>query len=146
MSNSSQPKNSLDNLTFDGKSIEEILKECSIDLSGTGTDMNDVTITPSYSNSNFYTDSVSTITLTGSGGAGTYTIQPLTSIDTITMTGLDTSTFSFNLPKEWIDCFPSMERVKDMCEKYPGLKIAFDNFKVFYEMCKDDYDNPTPKK
>ncbi len=33
-----------------------------------------------------------------------------------------------------------------MCEKYPGLKIAFENFRMFYEMVKDDYDNPTPKK
>ena len=38
------------------------------------------------------------------------------------------------------------DKVEDMCKEYPGLKIAFENFKVFYEMVKDDYNNPTPKK
>ena len=37
-------------------------------------------------------------------------------------------------------------KIENMCEQYPGLKIAFENFKVFYEMVKDDYNNPTPKK
>ena len=48
--------------------------------------------------------------------------------------------------QEWKNSFPDWSRVQDMCEYYPGLKIAFENFKVFYEMVKDDYDNPTPKK
>lgn len=147
MSDSSQPKNSLDNLTFDTQSIDEILKNCTIDLGATGANMNDVTIIPTYStgssNNYSYSDTISTVTIGGAGG--TYSIQPLTTADTITLTGIN-SYSAFNIPKEWVDTFPSWSRVQDMCEKYPGLKIAFDNFKVFYEMVKDDYDNPTPKK
>ena len=97
--------------------------------------------------------STDTITLTGTGGAGTYTIAPLTTsqIQTITVgnitgaSGTDYTT-SWHWGKEWVDHFPEWSRVQDMCVKYPGLKVAFDNFKVFYEMCKDDYDNPIPKK
>ena len=80
-----------------------------------------------------------TVTI-GSGISSTYTIN---TSDTITLN----DTFTVNWGNtEWVDAFPDFERVKKMCEKYPGLKVAFDNFKVFYEMCKDDYDNPTPKK
>ena len=147
MSDSSQPKNSYQG--FEAKDIEALIKECTIDLSGTGANMNDVSYSytrPSYT----YTDSGSTITLsqgvTGATGAGTYTINSLSVSDTITLTGLDTSSFTLQLPVEWNDSFPAWHRVEDMCEKYPGLKIAFENFKVVYEMVKDDYDNPVPKK
>lgn len=151
MSDSSQPKNLYDTLYIDGKSIDEILKECTIDLSGTGANMSDVTITPGNACYDYAT-SIPTITLgpTGSAGTayagngGTYTINTLSTTDTITITGLDTSSFTF--PVEWKDSFPAWSRVEDMCEKYPGLKIAFENFKVVYEMVKDDYDNPVPKK
>jgi len=47
---------------------------------------------------------------------------------------------------EWVDCFPEWHRVEDMCKKYPGLEIAFRNFQTVYQLVKDDYDNPTPKK
>lgn len=98
--------------------------------------------TMSYSGSTF------TIDTTSIGAA-----QPVYTINTsntITLTGsgdYNISQMDFNFGnQEWEDSFPSWHRVQDMCEKYPGLKIAFDNFKVFYEMVKDDYDNPTPKK
>jgi len=71
------------------------------------------------------------------GTAGTYTINS------------DTITFPdsiINWGTEWENSFPDWDRVKDMCEKYPGLKNAFENFKVFYEMIKDDYDNPKTEK
>ena len=31
-------------------------------------------------------------------------------------------------------------------KKYPALEIALRNFKTVYQLVKDDYDNPTPKK
>lgn len=147
MSSSSQPKNSYDTLIINGKSIDDILKECTVDLGGTGVNMNDVSITGSYSDVSYTyaNNSFSNITLGGNAGAATYTIQPITSVDTITLNGIDNYS-AFNIPVEWVDCLPPFSRVQDMCEKYPGLKIAFENFKVFYEMVKDDYDNPTPKK
>ena len=65
------------------------------------------------------------------------------SINTIS---IDTNSFTFNMPKEWIDSFPDWHRVEAMCKKYPGLEIAFRNFQTVYQLVKDDYDNPTPKK
>ncbi len=142
MSNSSQLENSFNDLKIDGKTIDEILKDCTIDLGGTGASMNDITIGSSDCTYTYNSDS--TITLTTSGGAGqTYSIGSSYISDTIT---IDNNQFTFNFPEEWINSFPDWHRVKDMCDKYPGLKIAFDNFRVFYEMVKDDYDNPTPKK
>lgn len=139
MSDSSQPKNLYQG--FDAQTIDSLLKECVIDLSGTGSNMNDVTITNSYNSYNYSNISISS----GAVGAGAYTVSIPSSSDTITLTGID-SYSAFNIPVEWIDTFPQWSRVQDMCEKYPGLKIAFENFKVIYEMVKDDYDNPVPKK
>ena len=65
---------------------------------------------------------------------------------TINDIDINTDQFTFNFPEEWIDTFPDWDRVKDMCEKYPGLEIAFRNFQTVYQLVKDDYDNPTPKK
>ena len=148
MSDSSQPKNSYQG--FEAQDIESILKDCTIDLSGTGVNMNDVSINYSGQNYNYNTSGTISVApsvcYTGAAGAGTYTISSLSTSDTITLTGLDSSSFTFNLPEEWKDSFPGWDRVQDMCEKYPGLKIAFENFKVIYEMVKDDYDNPVPKK
>ncbi len=137
MSNSSQLKNSLDDL----------LNDITIDLS------DGITTTGAVGASEYSyvydTNNMSTITLSptitvNSGAAGTYTtINSLSGIDTVT---IDNSSFTFNLPKEWVDCFPDWDRVEDMCKKYPGLEIAFRNFQTVYQLVKDDYDNPTPKK
>jgi hypothetical protein len=83
---------------------------------------------------------ISTITLSPSSST-TYTIGSAT--DTLS---IDTSNFTWNLPDEWVDSFPEWSRVEDMCKKYPALEIAIRNFKTVYQLVKDDYDNPTPKK
>jgi len=147
MSNSSQPKiSSIDLPTI--KSIDDILKDCMISTSATGSDT--ITITTdgdmSYSHSDTY-NSINTISLPSIsiGGQPTYSLTS-GSPTTITLNGVDTSHFTYDFHKEWQNCFPQWTRVQDMCKEYPGLKIAFENFKVFYEMVKDDYDNPTPKK
>lgn len=83
--------------------------------------------------STIMTDSISTITIPGTGS---YTIG----------SGGDASyvfdNIDLNFGEEWIDNFPGWHRVQDMCKKYPGLDIALKNFKVVYEMVKDDYDSP----
>ena len=132
MSNSSQPTISSIDLS-NTKSIDDILKECMTIASGSSCDT--ITISPSDMSYNY----------TIAGAQPTYSIGS-SDISTITLNGMDASSYSFNLPQEWVDCFPDWHRVEDMCKEYPGLKIAFENFKVFYEMVKDDYDNPTPKK
>ena len=36
--------------------------------------------------------------------------------------------------------FPPMEKIKEMCDVYPGLKKAFDHFKTIYDLTKDDFE------
>ena len=133
MSNSSQPKNLLDSLVNDTMNSTGAI----------GSVSNTITITSSdycYNSHDF-----GTITLTSIVGAA----QPVYTVGSgITINDIDINTdqFSFNFPEEWIDTFPDWDRVKDMCEKYPGLEIAFRNFQTVYQLVKDDYDNPTPKK
>ena len=128
MSNSSQQQTSLDDL----------LKDITIDLS-------DVTSTPTtvvgasdYSYT-YDSNSMSTITLSPS-------ITTISGISTTNTISIDNNSFTWHMPTEWVDCFPEWSRVEDMCKKYPGLEIAFRNFQTVYQLVKDDYDNPTPKK
>jgi hypothetical protein len=112
-------------------------------LSTSLDDINTITLTSSpVLDSNMYS-TYSTLT-----GLSTVTINPTYTASTISISDfhVDTSQFSFNFPVDWQDQFPDWNKVQDMCKNYPGLKIAFENLKVVYEMCKDDYDNPTPKK
>jgi hypothetical protein len=149
MSDSSQPKISSIDLPLPSKSIDDILKDCMIVASGASSDT--ITITSSdmssYSYSTAYDigGNINTITIPNAAAQPTYSIGS-SGISTITLNGLDATNFTYDFHKEWQNCFPQWTRVQDMCDKYPGLKIAFENFKVFYEMVKDDYDNPTPKK
>ena len=104
-----------------------------ISASGTGVSSDVITITPSpyYSSS-----TISTVNITGTGG--TFTLGSGIS-DT-------SSTYSWTMPEEWVDSFPMWTRIQDMCEQYPGLKIAFENFKTVYQLVKDDYDTPKDEK
>lgn len=146
MSDSSQPKDSLPTFSIEPLNVEDILKDCMIHASGTGASADVITIS-SDPNLTAYSGNTLSIDLNLQNYAAGPVISTGTlSTDTITLSGLDSSHFTFNLPKEWQDAFPSWDKVQDMCEKYPGLKVAFENFRMFYEMVKDDYDNPTPKK
>jgi hypothetical protein len=55
-------------------------------------------------------------------------------------------TTSWAIPKEWVDSFPDWNKVQDMIEKYPGLKIALQNFETIYKLVKDDYDTTEDQK
>ena len=131
MSNSSQQQNSLDDLLTDSL----------ITLSGTGTNMFTITGPSDYS----YTyDSASMSTITLSPSVSTYSIGAAS--PTISTVSIDNSQFTWNMPVEWVGTFPDWDKVEDMCKKYPALEIALRNFKTVYQLVKDDYDNPTPKK
>jgi len=127
----------------------------SIDLSQSMANLNlDNMAVQSYSN-NITTGYSDTITLTGAAANHTlltaspnYCLAPLSTSQIYTLTNIQSqASFNWGLNElDWQQRFPDWARVQDMCNKYPGLKIAFDNFKTFYEMVKDDYDNPTPKK
>lgn len=47
--------------------------------------------------------------------------------------------FSLNEPVEFEDKMPSVAKVEDMCEDYPGLKKAYENFKSVYKMVHQDW-------
>ncbi len=159
MSDSSQPKNSttdFNNLT-QYKDLNDFI--ISVDASDINLSYNN-TMAGDYAYT--YNTDGDVITLTGAAGttslnypSGTYTIPALTTsqISQLQTSQLQTiqidqyaGDWGARWDKEWQHRFPDWGRVQDMCSKYPGLKIAFDNFKTFYEMCKDDYDNPTPKR
>jgi len=131
MSNSSQQQNSLD----------DFIKDLTIDLSDTTTITSGSVSDYSYT---YDSNTMSTITL--SPQFSTTSIGAVGSSAGVNTISIDTSSFTFHMPKEWIDSFPDWHRVEDMCKKYPGLEIAFRNFQTVYQLVKDDYDNPTPKK
>ena len=130
MSNSSQLTNSLDDLLTD---------TITLDSTGTGT----FTYTGASDYSYTY-DSNSVSTITMSPSISTYSIGTIS--PTISTVSIDSSQFTWNMPVEWVGTFPDWDRVEDMCKKYPALEIALRNFKTVYQLVKDDYDNPTPKK
>jgi hypothetical protein len=80
-------------------------------------------------------NSISNMSVTGSSYSDTYTIQVPTEY-----------AFNWGDAEEFVDSFPSWQRVQDMCEKYPGLKVALQNFRTVYTLIKDDYDNPKDEK
>jgi len=87
--------------------------------------------------------SANTVTIDTSVFAGSYTlasgsISTISPLDTITIGGSDN--WSFNLPIEWVDSFPSYSEVEKMCKEYPALKIAFEKFKQTYAMIEDDWE------
>lgn len=95
--------------------------------------------------------SENTITLDAPEFNGTYTIasggiSTISTLDTVTLTSLDSSNWSFNLPIEWVDSFPSYSEVEKMCKEYPALKIAFEKFKQTYAMVEDDWESKKGNK
>lgn len=99
-----------------------------IDLSSISTDtivLNDSSGYTSYAGS--------TYTISTGAGTGGFIAQDLSSIDS--------SIFSWK-NEEFVDCLPELTRIKEMCEEYPGLKIAYEKFVTTYRLVKDDYDTP----
>lgn len=132
MSTSSQPQTLLDDL------VNDITIDLS-DITSTAT----VTSAVGASEYSFSYDNstMSTITISPSPS-----ITINSGISTLNTISIDTNSFTWNLPEEWVGCFPDWDRVTDMCKKYPAMEIAMRNFQTVYQLVKDDYDNPTPKK
>lgn len=84
-------------------------------------------------------NSVGTITLTSIDNSYSFVNSNVyATVDSITIDSLS----NWDIPQEWINAFPDFNRIEDMCKKYPSLEIAFKNFKLIYELVKDDYDHP----
>jgi hypothetical protein len=81
-------------------------------------------------------------TISISGGSG-YTIA---SGSTITLNDINTTSFNWKMPEEFVDAFPDYNRIEKMCKEYPGLAIAFEKFKTVYNLVKDHYDTPEDQR
>jgi hypothetical protein len=113
-----------------------------IDLSDT------ITLTSSYDSTTGYS---AMTTSTGMhnvaiGAGSTYTITAGSGGTFAGITAQDISTFNWNLNEEFVNCLPDLNRVKKMCEEYPGLKIAYEKFVTTYKLVKDDYDSSPEKR
>jgi hypothetical protein len=107
----------------------------------------DVTITVD-NNYNYTYAAQDTVTITNmAGGIETITLPPLTVgtgheyvLSSGTTINLDniSSTFTFD-NIEWKNSFPDFHTVEKMCEEYPGLAKAFENFKTVYKMVEQDW-------
>jgi hypothetical protein len=90
------------------------------------------------------------------GNSGNITINNSTAMTgTISVGTISASTYTINgagsdynwkMSEEFVDVLPDLERIKKMCEQYPGFKIAFEKFKITYYLVKDDYDTPEDKR
>jgi hypothetical protein len=137
-SSSQQPDSSItsnDTYTIDVSDLSSYSMNASdtITLSGFGTCT--VSYPSSYDSSMF-----STLTTTP--------ISSLTAsqINTVTIGSIDASSFTINLPHEWVNCFPDFNRIEKMCEEYPGLKVAYEKFVTTYKLVADHYDTPKDKR
>ena len=139
MSNTSQPMD----CTTISNNIGIIAQEVSTVLPDT------ITLTGSGSSYYYSTGVTNTVNISNGGSSMRYTIG--TSIPSMTISsngnvgigtisGMSASTFQWK-NEEFVDCLPNFERVKAMCEQYPGLKIAYDKFVTTYKLVKDDYDS-----
>ena len=139
MSNTSQPMD----CTTISNNIGIIAQEVSTVLPDT------ITLTGSGSIYYYSTGVTNTVNISNGGSSMRYTVG--TSIPSMTISsngnvgigtisGMSASTFQWK-NEEFVDCLPNFERVKAMCEQYPGLKIAYDKFVTTYKLVKDDYDS-----
>jgi hypothetical protein len=74
-------------------------------------------------------------------GVGGYSIGGAGTISSISATQ-----FNWKTPEEFVDAFPDFDRIKTMCDQYPGLKIAYEKFVTTYRLVKDHYDTPEDQR
>ena len=86
-----------------------------------------------------------------SSNTGTYSISTANSIDisnivyttdTISTITLDDTHWADSITWEEIefeDRMPSVAKVEDMCNDYPALKLAYENFKTMYSLVHQDW-------
>ena len=87
-----------------------------------------------YSN----TISINNITYTTSGPIDSSTVT----LDTMDLNDTGTE-FTYNMPNfdqtEFVDVMPSIARLDEMCEMYPALAKAYEQFKLIYKMTEQDF-------
>jgi hypothetical protein len=155
MTTSSQPESSLEDLL---KQLREKIEEPISNITVKDNTVDTITLTNTGAGySPYMYSSTGASCLTGSYTIGTSLCNTISynngstisticpSNSTINIGAIDTSTM-FSWGEEWKDRFPAWDRILDMCEHYPGLKIAFEKFKTVYKLVRDDYDTPENKR
>lgn len=65
-------------------------------------------------------------------------------VETITLGNIDINAYDgWNITKEitpFENGFPAWNDFEDMCKEYPGLEKTFEHFKVFYNLCKSEWE------
>jgi hypothetical protein len=90
---------------------------------------------------------MNTITINNSPNIGNFvTVTPSMTQAIGTTSTINWGTTNIYSYREFVDTMPSISKINDMCEKYPGFKIAFEKFKNTYNLIKDDYDAEQNKK
>ena len=107
--------------------------------------------TITISNSSFTSSaSSSTVTLTYptsiSGTGGISYVSGMTVGGVTSGSGISTIDWSSLKTEEFVDSFPSYDKIQSMCKEYPGLKIAYEKFVTTYKLVKDDYDTPKDQR
>lgn len=70
----------------------------------------------------------------------TFTYDPLTvTTNDLFDDDFDFSEITVTLPGDFTTSMPDMQKVNEMCELYPALKLAFEKFKNCYNLCIDDF-------
>ena len=84
-----------------------------------------------------YTIDISTM----SGTTDTITISTNSYVDDwISIDGtFDVSGITLTKPIEFEDHMPAVAKVEDMCNNYPALEKAYENFKTIYKMVHQDW-------
>jgi hypothetical protein len=75
----------------------------------------------------------------GFGGSGNGVTTTGIDFEADAMKGINFE--DYKLPIMFEDIMPEMHKIKEMCELYPSLDIAFQKFKNVYNIVIDDYDN-----
>jgi len=79
------------------------------------------------------------LTINGLSYSGDTTTETIT-LDT-SYTNDTGSEYTFNMPSNemFVDSMPSTSRIDEMCEQYPALAKAYEQFKLIYKMTEQDY-------
>jgi len=87
--------------------------------------------------SDTYGTTTSTLTIADDYTVGDISVDSYT-IDTVDLDWLKDHNITLE-PTMWEDCMPDPQKLKRMCEQYPALEKAYENFKTVYTMVEQDW-------
>ena len=122
-----QSNKAIDTITLD---LSDYPDEAFITDTGSDYTFNVSTNTNSSVISSSNLDSITTISGISTSTGSTYRVD-------------DQITFDFDnikiVPTLWTEALPDVYTVNDMCEEYPALAKAYENFQTVYKLVEQDY-------